>query len=285
MRSARIVRAFLRACSIASVGITLGLLSVASLQAQAPAAPNEVMTNRDIIALVKANVPAEVILAKIATSKGSFDVSTNGLIELNQAQVPSAIVKAMMERPASNAMPVAAPARRPTTVTVPTVRSALPLDSASNPHERRGFWFDLGIGLGSLGCSDCVGTVSGVSGQWALGGAINQKFLLGVGTNGWYKSEGGVNLSLTSIGVLARFYPSAAGGFHLEGGLGYAYGKIGVIDYGAASTSGTSAVLGLGWDMRIAKDWSLTPYFDGVGASFGGVGVNFGQYGIRVTTH
>lgn len=47
-----------------------------------------------------------------------------------------------------------------------------------------------------------------------------QKLLLGVGTNGWTKSEGGATLTVGTLTALMRFYPSATGGFFLTGGLG-----------------------------------------------------------------
>ena len=69
-----------------------------AVSAQTSPAASEVLKNRDIIALVAAQLPAEVILAKIAISSASFDLSTTGLIELNRGKVPTEIVKAMMGR-------------------------------------------------------------------------------------------------------------------------------------------------------------------------------------------
>ena len=91
---------------------------------------------------------------------------------------------------------------------------------AENRHARRGFWFSGGLGYGSLGCEDCGGREGGLSGGLGLGGSVSQKVLLGAGSNGWTRSEGGVTLTVGTLVALIRFYPSATGGFFLLGGLG-----------------------------------------------------------------
>lgn len=53
------------------------------------------LTNEDIMKLVEAKLPVSVIRAKIASSKTDFDVSTDALIGLSQADVPNEIIEAM----------------------------------------------------------------------------------------------------------------------------------------------------------------------------------------------
>lgn len=157
--------------------------------------------------------------------------------------------------------------------------------SAQHAQIRQGFWFNVGLGAGSLGCDDCTSRTNGLSGQLSLGGTISPRFLLGVGTNGWTKEEDGVTLTMGSLAALARFYPSATGGFYLTGGLGIARLDLGLADYGSESDTGVSALLGIGYDIRVGQNVSLTPFWNGIGGSFDGYGANFGQIGLGLTIH
>ena len=160
--------------------------------------------------------------------------------------------------------------------------------SAQYPQKREGFWFNIGLGYGSLGCQDCVGRDGGLSGGLALGGTINDRLLLGVSSNAWTKSEQGVTLTVSAVTAAIRFYPSSTGGFFLLGGLG-----LGRIDVGAsgggfslnASTTGTGALIGLGYDFRIGANVSLTPFWNGFAGNFDNGDANVGQIGLGLTIH
>lgn len=156
---------------------------------------------------------------------------------------------------------------------------------AQRPQTRQGFWFNVGLGAGSLGCDDCGSRTNGLSGQLSLGGTLSPRLLLGAGTNGWTRSEDGVTLTMGSLAALVRFYPSATGGFYLTGGLGIASLDPRLGEYGSASDTGMSALLGIGYDIRVGQNVSLTPFWNGIGGSFDGYGANFGQIGIGLTDH
>jgi hypothetical protein len=47
---------------------------------------------------VKAGLGPETIVAKIGSSRGAYDTSTNGLITLKQAGVPDQVIAAMLNR-------------------------------------------------------------------------------------------------------------------------------------------------------------------------------------------
>jgi hypothetical protein len=155
----------------------------------------------------------------------------------------------------------------------------------SRPNTRQGFWFNIGLGAGSLGCDDCDTRTNGLSGQLSLGGTISPRFLLGVSSNGWTKSEDGVTLTMGALTTAFRFYPSATGAFYLTGGLGLATLDLGVEGYGSESEMGVAALLGLGYDIRVGDSISLTPFWNGIGGSFHGGGANFGQIGLSITWH
>jgi hypothetical protein len=58
-----------------------------------------VLTNQQVIALVRTGIPPETLLAKIRTSKSNFDLSKEKLEELTLAGVPAAVIVAMAEGP------------------------------------------------------------------------------------------------------------------------------------------------------------------------------------------
>jgi hypothetical protein len=61
----------------------------------------EVLTNQTIISLQSAGLGKEVIKSKIQSSTCSFDVSTQGLIQLKKAAVPDEIIAAMLGKNSS----------------------------------------------------------------------------------------------------------------------------------------------------------------------------------------
>ena len=54
------------------------------------------LTNKDIIDLTKAGIAEDIIVAKIRSSKASFDTSTPALIELKSAGISDTVIKEMV---------------------------------------------------------------------------------------------------------------------------------------------------------------------------------------------
>jgi hypothetical protein len=65
--------------------------------AAVPAAAQETLTNETVIQLLDAGLPAEAVVAKIRSSRGNFDTSTQKLIELKNKGVPGPVLAAMLE--------------------------------------------------------------------------------------------------------------------------------------------------------------------------------------------
>ena len=104
----------------------------------APVTP--VLTNQDIIKLVKAKLSDDLIIQKIGKSKTRFDTSVDGLIALREAGVDDRLLDVMMN-PASAA--AAAPAARPTATPsanpppAPAPASTLPPKPSFGPDQTR----------------------------------------------------------------------------------------------------------------------------------------------------
>lgn len=58
---------------------------------------SEVLTNDNVITMVKAGLPASIIVNKIRASKTNFNTNTDELIRLQQGHVPTEIINAMVE--------------------------------------------------------------------------------------------------------------------------------------------------------------------------------------------
>lgn len=172
-----------------------------------------------------------------------------------------------------------------TSATVSSAAGARPTGTASGVAERQGFWIGLGLGAGSLGCEGCGDRLTGVSGNFALGGTLSRHVLLGVFFNGWTKSEDGATLTGGTLTGGLRVYPSARHGFFLMGGAGVATMELDTDAFGDANETGASAVLGFGYDIRVGRAISVTPFVNGVGISIDGNTANFVQAGLGVIWH
>jgi hypothetical protein len=157
--------------------------------------------------------------------------------------------------------------------------------SGGRPHTREGFWFSGGLGVGSLGCEDCDERETSLSADIAVGGTLSSRFLIGAGTSAWSKEEDGLTLTVATLEARMRFYPRAEAGFFLTGGLGLSTVRVGFDDFGDESENGLGVTLGLGWDVRVARNVSITPYWTGTAVRVDEANANFGSLGVAVTIH
>ena len=166
--------------------------------------------------------------------------------------------------------------------------SIAPLASAQgHPQTRDGFWIGFGFGWASLSfsCSGCSGSDGAFSGYLKMGGTLSPKLLIGGETNAWVKSQSGSTLTASNASAAVYFYPSPASGLFLRGGLGYA--SLSASSGGSsASQSGFGAVFGLGYDIRVGTNTSITPVANFNWGSIGsGVKQNVFQLAVGVTFH
>lgn len=162
---------------------------------------------------------------------------------------------------------------------------SLGAQEAGHPQTRDGFWFNGGVGYGTLGCDDCDSREGGFSGQLALGGTVSNKVLLGGSANFWTKEENGVTVNVGVVSAMIRFYTSQTGGFFLTGGLGVGTVDVEISGFGDGSETGFGALLGLGYDFRVGENVSITPFWNGYAVSSDVIDVDVGQIGVGVTVH
>jgi hypothetical protein len=160
--------------------------------------------------------------------------------------------------------------------------------AAQHEQTREGFWAGVGMGWGSFGlsCDVCDGLerTGSYSGYFKLGGTLRPNLLLGAEMNGWTKSEDGASVNLGNASAAAYWYPMPQSGLFLKGGVGYS--RMSADDgFSDASDSGFGLLAGMGFDLRVAGNTSLTPVLNYFRGSFEGGSADVVQVGMGVTFH
>ena len=147
---------------------------------------------------------------------------------------------------------------------------------AQHPQTRDGFWIGFGFGYGSADatCDRCTRAdrLGGVSAFLKLGGTRSQHLLLGAAVNAWTKQSGGAIEALGTATASVYYYPWPATGLYLTGGLGLSEYLLGVAPRSripSVTGSGWGFAAGLGYDIRIGRNVSLSPaanfFYGGLG--------------------
>jgi hypothetical protein len=134
----------------------------------------------------------------------------------------------------------------------------------SAPH--RGFWIGFGLGGGWNTAKNVDNdTKPGGAMYLRLGGTPNRQLLLGGELSGWYSKEGDADLTRGNVTFSALFYPGRRGGFFLKGGVG-ASSVSTAVSSGAITVTetheGFGTTVGLGYDVRLGRNFFLTPNAD-----------------------
>ncbi len=169
---------------------------------------------------------------------------------------------------------------------------------AQKAQTREGFWIGFGAGAGSLGFGGDATSddrQTGLSGNFRLGATVSPHFLIGAETNGWTDETAGITTTAGVFSAMGYYYPMVQSGLYLKGGLGFlAVSDNAEINQGKAA--GMAAQFGLGYDFRVGRNVSLTPYANYIAStgaelkldgSPSGVDINpnIFQMGLGVTWH
>ena len=137
----------------------------------------------------------------------------------------------------------------------------------SNSQLRQGFTASFGFGAGSGGvsCTNCTtDRKTGVSGYLRLGGAVRPGLIVAGETSGFVKSIDGGQVNFGFYSAALQWYPLPASGFYVKSNAGFASSHFVVDDIGFGTrelrSSGFAAGVGAGYDLRVGRMFSLTPY-------------------------
>lgn len=159
--------------------------------------------------------------------------------------------------------------------------------STSLPQNREGFGISFGLGGGSAGaeCDFCTSDrTTALSGYLRLGGHVNRQLFVGFESNGWTDSELDIDTTLGFYNAVVQFYPNPDQGLYLKGGLGLAmYQETDGIDEVTSSALGFSA--GIGYDFRVGRNFSLTPYANFLMSTKGELALNDESTGLNVSAN
>jgi hypothetical protein len=150
--------------------------------------------------------------------------------------------------------------------------------------ERHGWYAGIGLGWGSAGAS--CGRVIGfgncgsasregaATGTLKAGVTLSSQLQLGLEATGWTRKESGVRETLGHFSVMTYWYPSATHGWFLQSGIGESIYQAEISLLGAPPGSpdsvlavasetlkgtGWGLTVGLGYDLRLSDDVSITP--------------------------
>jgi len=186
-----------------------------------------------------------------------------------------------------------------------TALAAAPVLAQGNPQTRQGFTISFGLGAGTAGAT-CEGC--GSDREWApsaylrLGGTVKPNLILAGEVNGWTKSETDADtdieatITISTVNFVAQWYPDPMQGFFVSGGvgLGTVAAEATIPGFGKVSdnTSAFGYQVGTGYDFRVGKNFSLSPfatYFATVGgktdASGEKIDGNVFHFGLGFTWH
>ena len=173
----------------------------------------------------------------------------------------------------------------------------------SYPQTRDGFTISFGVGVGSAGvtCDGCdTDRETAPALYLRLGGAVRPNLILGGEVNGWSKtvedSGDEAEVTVATVNFIAQWYPQPTGGFFVDGGLGVGSMNVKVRVPGIATisdkTTGLGYQVGAGYDIRLTRNFSLTPYATFFGTAGGKVestddkiDANVAQVGLGFTWH
>lgn len=138
---------------------------------------------------------------------------------------------------------------------------------------RRGFWLGLGLGAGGESNDFAAGSdYSDVFYQPTLslraGGTLGSHWRLGGEILAWINEEPDAVESLSSVMLIAQFYPIRTTGLYLKGGAGIGRNAVD-FDYGFnVGDTGFAGLIGAGYELRIGRQVYLNPVIDLVGHTY-----------------
>ncbi|HEV8304425.1 MAG TPA: hypothetical protein VGQ25_05680 [Gemmatimonadales bacterium] len=149
-----------------------------------------------------------------------------------------------------------------------------------------GFWYGFGLGAGwaRVTCAICAGhRAGGLSAFAALGGSTSRNVRIGAELAAWRHRGGNVTQTLGAIGVAAYWFPTPRRRLYLKGGAALVTHRT-EDGTDVITSSGIGPLMGIGYESRFGRKWTLAPFFHyGVGVIGGGVKSNGAQAADRAT--
>ena len=159
--------------------------------------------------------------------------------------------------------------RRSSLAAIILVTSSLGLAATANAQERKGFWFDVGIGVASVwpsaGGQERFGDFSGSAVNLGLGWALNPTVLAGFNMRGAEMDAPGIvsaRVPVANFEGTIVYYPSVSSNLFVNGGIGLSLAVMNVDEEGETFrgeiAKGFGFSLGIGYDYYFGSGFRLT---------------------------
>ncbi|HEU4699431.1 MAG TPA: outer membrane beta-barrel protein [Gemmatimonadales bacterium] len=128
-----------------------------------------------------------------------------------------------------------------------------------------GAWLGAGIGAGAgaFTCDACLTSrETGPTLGLAAGVTLTPRFAVAARLDGWVRPHDGVRDHIGAIGAAAYLFPFARQGLFVSGGLGLSRARVLTHHEGTTdrtSATGLALLAGLGYDLGVTRQVSLTP--------------------------
>jgi hypothetical protein len=182
-----------------------------------------------------------------------------------------------------------------------TAVGARPLN-AQGDQVRNGFWLMGGVAAASnrTDCTNCPEEVriNGFGTVLRAGGKASRYVMIGGELYGFLETDDDSRTEVGGVLFIAQWYPWTKLGFWFRAGGGISYANVEINTATSPeqiTKAGLGLSLGFGWDLRVARMVSITPfltsYYNGLGAiDFSGgtldnVLTTMWQAGVGVTFH
>ena len=170
-----------------------------------------------------------------------------------------------------------------------TLASVPPETAAQNPQVREGFFIGGGLAAGTFGCDTCGDREWGPAAYIKLGGTISPALVAGAESSAWTKEIDGVRFTHANVSAIGQLYPATSSGLFLKAGIGFSRLEASASSgpfTGTVSDEGLGLTAGLGYDVRVGVNFSVTPYLSYVWGNYeNDFSANHAQIGAGVTWH
>jgi hypothetical protein len=161
-------------------------------------------------------------------------------------------------------------------------------------------WLSAGLGPGvaRVSCDICRANRGvAATGALRLGGRLKRGMLVGAEATLWAGGlEPGVHEAMWGLAAVGYFFPRPGGSFYWKAGVGLLSWRS-TDGQDVLSAGALGVVVGAGWEVRVARQFTLAPYATVSTASFGGdikfnggtvqrgAGLLLAQLGLSLTKH
>jgi outer membrane protein with beta-barrel domain len=170
------------------------------------------------------------------------------------------------------------------TVLALTLTAVTAVTAQSKLQTRDGFTISFGLGLGSVGvsCNGCTtDRENAPSGYLRVSGAVRPNLVVAAESQFWNKETTDQrtteNITAGALLGVAQWYPEPAGGFYVKAGVGVGSLSDDITDpvfNAKVESTGLALNFGAGFDYRMGKNFSLTPFVNYTAMTGGKAKVN-----------